>query len=57
MSQIACVKLHDKQWSLFTYVTSDPLARASSSPVADLKILHRFDNQSVINISLFRKDS
>lgn len=57
MSQIACVKLHDKQRSLFTYVTSNPLARASSSPVADLKILHRFDNQSVFNISLFRKDS
>lgn len=33
----AFVRLRDKQWSLFAYVTSNPLARASSSPVADLK--------------------
>lgn len=43
----AFVILRDKQWSLFTYVTSNPLARASSSLWLLLKILHRFDNHSV----------
>lgn len=32
---------------MFTYVKSNPLARAWSSPVADLKTLHRFNNHSV----------
>lgn len=47
MSQITCVCHIARQWSLFTFLTSNPLARASSSPWLIWKILHRFDNHSV----------